>query len=144
MPAVEDNLRNLKLESLHLVNLRVAGLIAPAEGSIVGPMSVLASMQREGLVRNIGLNNVSPQQYEEGREIAKIVCAQNHYNVAHREDDTFIDQLEAVGWRMFQFSRWEVSRPCNLQYGIVMQLRSNARPLRSLWRGCFSARPISC
>ena len=95
--SVEDNLRNLKLESLHLVNLRVGGLIAPAEGSIAEPLSALESMQREGLVRHIGLSNVSPEQYEEGRDIANIVCVQNHYNVAHREDDTFIDQLEAAG-----------------------------------------------
>ena len=95
--SVEDNLRNLKLESLHLVNLRVGGLFVPAEGSIAESLSALESMQREGLVRHIGLSNVSPQQYEEGREIAKIVCVQNHYNVAHREDDPFIDQLEAAG-----------------------------------------------
>ncbi len=95
--SVEDNLRNLKLSSLPLVNLRVGGLIAPAEGSIAEPLSALESMQREGLVQHIGLSNVSPQQYKEGREIANIVCVQNHYNVAHREDDTFIDQLEAAG-----------------------------------------------
>ena len=95
--SVEDNLRNLKLESLHLVNLRVGGLFAPAEGSIAEPLSALASMQREGLVQHIGLSNVSPEQYEEGREIANIVCVQNHYNVAHREDDPFINQLEAAG-----------------------------------------------
>ncbi len=95
--SVEDNLRNLKLESLHLVNLRVGGLFAPAEGLIAEPLAALASMQREGLVQHIGLSNVSPQQYEEGRQIAKIVCVQNHYNVAHREDDAFIDQLEAAG-----------------------------------------------
>jgi pyridoxine 4-dehydrogenase len=95
--SVEDNLRNLKLESLHLVNLRVGGLIAPAAGSIAEPLSALESMQREGLVQDIGLSNVSPQQYEEARKIANIVCVQNHYNVAHREDDAFIDQLEAAG-----------------------------------------------
>ena len=95
--SVEDNLRNLELESLHLVNLRVGGLFAPAEGSIAEPLMALESMQREGLIRHIGLSNVSPRQYEEGRKIANIVCVQNHYNVAHREDDTFIDQLEAAG-----------------------------------------------
>ena len=95
--AVEDNLRNLNLESLHLVNLRVGGLFAPAEGSIAEPLSALASMQRDGLVQHIGLSNVSPQQYEEGQAIANIVCVQNHYNIAHREDDAFIDQLEAAG-----------------------------------------------
>ncbi len=95
--SVEDNLRNLRLESLPLVNLRVGGLMAPVESSIAEPLSALASMQREGLVQHIGLSNVSPQQYKEGQEIAKIVCVQNHYNIAHREDDAFIDQLEAAG-----------------------------------------------
>jgi len=95
--SVEDNLRNLKLDSLHLVNLRVGGFFAPTEGSIAEPLSVLESMQRDGLIQHIGLSNVSPQQYEEGRGIANIVCVQNHYNIAHREDDTFIDQLEAAG-----------------------------------------------
>ena len=95
--SVEDNLRNLKLDSLHLVNLRVGGLFAPVEGSIAEPLSALASMQREGLVKHIGLSNVSPAQYEEGRQIANIVCVQNHYNLAHREDDDFIDQLQAAG-----------------------------------------------
>ena len=95
--SVVDNLRNLKLESLHLVNLRVGGLFAPADGSIAEPLRALEAMQREGLVQHIGLSNVSPQQYEEGRAIATIVCVQNHYNVAHREDDSFIDQLEAAG-----------------------------------------------
>jgi len=95
--SAEDNLRNLKLDSLHLVNLRVGGLFGPTEGSIAEPLSVLESMQRDGLIQHIGLSNVSPQQYEEGRKIAKIVCVQNHYNIAHREDDAFIDQLEAAG-----------------------------------------------
>jgi pyridoxine 4-dehydrogenase len=95
--SVEDNLRNLKLDSLHLVNLRVGGFFAPTEGLITEPLSVLESMQRDGLIQHIGLSNVSPQQYKEGREIANIVCVQNYYNVAHREDDIFIDQLEAAG-----------------------------------------------
>ncbi len=94
---MEDNLRNLKLDSLHLVNLRVGGLFAPADGSIAEPLSALESMQREGLVQQIGLSNISPAQYEEGRKIANIVCVQNHYNIANRADDTFIDQLEAAG-----------------------------------------------
>jgi len=95
--SVEDNLRNLKLDSLHLVNLRGGGLMAPIEGSIAEPLSVLESMQRDGLIQHIGLSNVSPQQYEEAREIVSIVCVQNYYNIAHREDDIFIDQLETAG-----------------------------------------------
>lgn len=95
--SVEDNLRNLGLESLHLVNLRVGGLFAPADGSLAEALMALEAMQREGLVQHIGLSNISPQQYEEGRAIAKIVCVQNYYNVAHREDDSFIDQLAGEG-----------------------------------------------
>lgn len=95
--SVEDNLRNLKLDSLHLVNLRVGELMGPTEGSIAEPLSVLESMQRDGLIQHIGLSNVSPRQYEAAREIANIVCIQNYYNVAHREDDPFIDQLETAG-----------------------------------------------
>jgi pyridoxine 4-dehydrogenase len=95
--SVEDNLRSLKLDSLHVVNLRVGGLFGPTEGSIAEPLSVLESMQRDGLIQHIGLSNISPQQFLEGREIVDVVCVQNHYNIAHREDDTFIDQLEAAG-----------------------------------------------
>ncbi len=75
----------------------MGGLFAPDEGSIAEPLSALVTMQREGLVRHIGLSNVSPEQYEEGRRLANIVCVQNHYNIAHRGDDAFIDQLEAEG-----------------------------------------------
>jgi pyridoxine 4-dehydrogenase len=114
--SVEDNLRNLKLDSLHLVNLRVGGFFAPTEGSIAEPLSILESMQRDGLIQHIVLSNISPQQFEEGREIAKTVCVQNYYNVAHRADDTFIDQLEAAGADYVPFFRWEVSHPCNRQY----------------------------
>ncbi len=95
--SVEDNLRNLRLDTLQLVHLRVGGLVAPSEGSIAEPLSALASMQREGLVRHIGLSNISPRQYEESRRIAEIACVQNHYNIAHREDDAFLDRLEAEG-----------------------------------------------
>ncbi len=94
--SVEDNLRNLGLESLHLVNLRVGGPFAPTAGSIAEPLQALRSMQREGLVQHIGLSNISPEQYEEGRKIANIVCVQNHYNIAHREDDAFLDRLGAA------------------------------------------------
>ena len=95
--SVEDNLRNLRLDALHVVNLRMGGLIAPSEGSIAEPLSTLASMQREGLVRHIGLSNISPRQYEQSRQITEIACVQNRYNIAHREDDAFLDRLEAEG-----------------------------------------------
>jgi pyridoxine 4-dehydrogenase len=94
---VHDNLRNLGLDALHVVNLRVGGITGPVEGSIEEPLSVLAELQRQGLIRHLGLSNVSPEQFEEAQAIAKIVCVQNLYNVAHRRDDGFIDDLAAQG-----------------------------------------------
>jgi aryl-alcohol dehydrogenase-like predicted oxidoreductase len=96
--AVEDNLRNLDLETLDVVNLRIMfDSHAPAEGSITAPLEVLAKLQQQGLVRRIGLSNVTPAQVEEGRGIAEIVCVQNHYNLAHRDDDALIDALAEDG-----------------------------------------------
>ncbi|HTC37296.1 MAG TPA: aldo/keto reductase family oxidoreductase [Steroidobacteraceae bacterium] len=95
--AVHDNLRNLKIDALDVVNLRLMfGVHGPAEGSIEAPLVVLAGLQRQGLVRHIGLSNVTRKQVEEGRAIADIVCVQNHYNLAHREDDALIDELAGL------------------------------------------------
>jgi len=96
--AVHDNLRNLGVDVLDVVNLRsMHGIHGPAEGSIEQPLTVLAELQRKGLVRQIGLSNVTPTQIEEGRRICEIVCVQNHYNVAHRTDDALIDKLVRDG-----------------------------------------------
>ena len=96
--AVEDNLRNLRLDALEVVNLRIMGSVhGPAEGPIEAPLTVLADLQRQGLVRHIGLSNVTSNQIEEGRRICDIVCVQNMYNVAHREDDALIDELARAG-----------------------------------------------
>jgi pyridoxine 4-dehydrogenase len=96
--AVHDNLRNLKVDALDVVNLRMLfSAHGPAEGSIEAPLTILAGLQRQGLVRHIGLSNVTRQQIEEGRAIADIVCVQNHYNLAHREDDALIDELAGAG-----------------------------------------------
>jgi pyridoxine 4-dehydrogenase len=94
---VHDNLRNLGLDALHVVNLRVGGITGPVEGSIEEPLSVLVELQRQGLIRHLGLSNVSPEQLREAQAIAKIVCVQNMYNVAHRHDDAFIDDLATQG-----------------------------------------------
>jgi pyridoxine 4-dehydrogenase len=96
--AVHDNLRNLGLESLEVVNLRA--MFSPhgaVEGSIEAPLTVLAELKRQGLVRHIGLSNVTPAQIAEGRRIAPIVCVQNHYNLAHRKDDALIGDLARDG-----------------------------------------------
>jgi len=96
--AVHDNLRNLGLDVLDVVNLRIMGDIHhPSEGSIEAPLSVLADLQRKGLVRHIGLSNVTAAQIAEGRRICEIVCVQNQYNLAHREDDELIDNLAREG-----------------------------------------------
>jgi pyridoxine 4-dehydrogenase len=94
---VHDNLRNLGLEVLDVVNLRVGGFAEPSGGSIEAPLTVLAELKREGLIRHIGLSNVTPEQLAEAQSMIEIVCVQNFYNVAHRRDDGFIDELEAKG-----------------------------------------------
>jgi aryl-alcohol dehydrogenase-like predicted oxidoreductase len=92
--AVHDNLRNLGLDVLEVVNLRsMFNVHHPAEGSIEAPLTVLADLQRQGVVRHIGLSNVTPAQIEEGRRIAPIVCVQNYYNLTHRADEALIDDL---------------------------------------------------
>ncbi|WP_334043755.1 aldo/keto reductase family oxidoreductase [Burkholderia ambifaria] len=96
--AVHDNLRNLGLDVLDVVNLRIMfDVHGPAEGSIEAPLSALAELQRQGLVRHIGLSNVTAAQIAEGRRICDIACVQNHYNLAHRDDDDLIDALARDG-----------------------------------------------
>lgn len=95
--AVQDNLRNLGREVIDVVNLRAMFGLGPAEGSIEAPLTALAELQRKGLVRHIGLSNVTPTQIAEGRKIAKIVCVQNQYNLAQRGDDAMIDALARDG-----------------------------------------------
>ena len=96
--AVHDNLRNLGLDVLDVVNLRMMfNVHHPAEGSLEAPLTVLADLKRQGLVRHIGLSNVTPAQIEEGRKICEIVCVQNHYNLAHRADDAMVDELAQQG-----------------------------------------------
>jgi len=96
--AVHDNLRNLHLDALEVVNLRLMfDVHGPAEGSIEAPLIALADLQQKGLVRHIGLSNVTPAQIAEGRRICEIVCVQNHYNLAHRTDDALIDDLARQG-----------------------------------------------
>ncbi len=96
--AVTDNLRNLGLDALHVVNLRsMFGVHGPVEGSIEEPLTALAELQHRGLVRQIGLSNVTRAQIQEGRRICDIVCVQNQYNLAHRADDALIDELARDG-----------------------------------------------
>ncbi len=95
--AVHDNLRNLGLDALAIVNLRVGGVMGPVEGSIKEPLTVLAELQQQGLIRHLGLSNISPAQLAEAQTITEIVCVQNLYNLAHRNDDGFIGDLARQG-----------------------------------------------
>lgn len=96
--AVHGNLTNLGLEQIEVVNLRAMFSVhGPAEGSIAEPFSVLAELQQAGLIRHLGVSNVTAEQIEEAHTIAPIVCVQNHYNLVHRDDDELIDQLAQEG-----------------------------------------------
>jgi pyridoxine 4-dehydrogenase len=94
---VHDNLRNLGVDRLDVVNLRVGGVMEPSEGSIEEPLTVLAELKSQGLIRHIGVSNVTPRQFREAQRITEIVCVQNFYNVAQRSDDAFIDALAQQG-----------------------------------------------
>jgi aryl-alcohol dehydrogenase-like predicted oxidoreductase len=94
---VEDNLRNLGVDALDVVNLRVGGFAAPVEGSIEAPFTVLAELKAQGKIRHLGLSNITAAQFAEAQRIAPAVGVQNFYNVANREDDSFIQQLAAQG-----------------------------------------------
>jgi pyridoxine 4-dehydrogenase len=96
--AIHDNLGNLGVEAIDVVNLRVMGKIhGPSEGSIEEPFTALAELQRQGLIRHLGLSNVTSAQVAQARGVAEVVCVQNHYNLAHREDDALIDELAGLG-----------------------------------------------
>jgi pyridoxine 4-dehydrogenase len=94
---IHDNLRNPGLDTLDVVNLRVGGVMAPPEGSIEGQLTLLAELKRQGVIQHLGLSNVTPEQLAEAQKITEIVCVQNFYNVAPREDDRFIDGLARQG-----------------------------------------------
>ena len=96
--AVHDNLRNLGVEALDVVNLRLMGRVhGPSEGSLEEPFTALAELKRQGLIRHLGLSNVTSAQVAEARGIAEVVCVQNLYNVVHRDDDALIDELKDMG-----------------------------------------------
>lgn len=95
--AVHDNLRNLGLDALDVVNLRVGDVSEPTEASIEEPLTVLADLKRQGLIRHLGLSNITPRQFEQAQSITEIVCVQNQYNLAHRDDDALIDELARRG-----------------------------------------------
>lgn len=95
--AVHDNLGNLGLDVLEVVNLRVGGTNGPTPGSLAEPFTVLAELQRKGLIKHLGVSNVNAEQVAEAQSIATVVCVQNLYNIAHRDDDNLIDDLATQG-----------------------------------------------
>jgi aryl-alcohol dehydrogenase-like predicted oxidoreductase len=95
--AVHDNLDHLGVEAMDVVNLRMPGFAEPVQRSLAEPMETLAELQQQGLIRHIGISNVTPQMFAEAQGIAPVVCVQNHYNVVHRADDPLIDALAREG-----------------------------------------------
>jgi len=95
--AVHDNLDHLGVDAMDVVNLRMPGFAAPVERSLAEPFGTLAELQQQGLIRRLGVSNVTPQMYAEARSIAPVVCVQNHYNLVHRDDDPLIDALAREG-----------------------------------------------
>jgi len=140
--AVHDNLRNLGLDVLEVVNLRIMfGIHEPVEGSIEAPMTVLAELQRQGLIRHIGLSNVTAAQVAEGRRICKIACVQNLYNLVRRADDPLVDSLAQDGIAYVPFFPLGGFTP--LQSGILNAVAQQlaATPCRSRSPGSFCALP---
>jgi aryl-alcohol dehydrogenase-like predicted oxidoreductase len=139
--AVHDNLRNLRVEVLHVVNLRnMFGVAEGAGESIEASLTVLADLQRQGLVQHIGLSNVTPAQVAAGRRICEIVCVQNHYNVAYRQDDALIDSLAKDGIAYVPFFPLGGFTP--LQSFTLSDVAKGlgATQCKSRSRGCFAVR----
>ena len=128
--AVHDNLRNLGLDVLQVVNLRLGGLIAPEEAPFEEPLSALAELKQKNLIRHIGLSNVSPRQFAEAQAITEIVCIQNFYNVAQRGDDTFIDDLAAQGIAYVPFFPLGGFTPLQSSELDALAASVNARPMQ--------------
>ena len=142
--AVHDNLRNLGLDTLDVVNLRVGAVTGPREGSIEEPLTVLAELKRQGLIRHLGMSNVTPGQLAEAQTITEIVCVQNLYNLAHRNDDAFIHHLAGQGIAYVPF--FPLGGFTRFQSAALDERRHHWRPRRCKLHlpGSFSARPTSC
>src|SRR5215475_13899165 len=129
--AVHDNLRNLGVDALDVVNLRVMGDIhAPTEGSIAEQFTTLAELQRQGLIRHLGLSHVTSAQVAEARGIAEVVCVQNQYNLAHRQDDALIDELGKKGIAYVPFFPLGGFRPLQSQTLSTLARHLDATPMQ--------------
>lgn len=143
--AVHDNLRNLGLDVPDVVNMRsMLRNDGPAEGSLEAPLTVLAELQRQGLVRHIGLSNVTPTQVVEGRRICEIVCVQNLYNIMQRDDDALIDALATAGIAYMPYFPLGGLRLLESATLSAVATRVGATPMQSRSRGCSSDRQTFC
>src|ERR671926_155818 len=95
--ALQDNLDHLGVDAIDVVNLRMPGFEAPVQRSLAEPFETLAELQQQGLIKHLGVSNVTTQMYAEARSIAPVVCVQNHYNLVHRDDDPLVDALAREG-----------------------------------------------
>ena len=131
--AVHDNLRNLALDALDVVNMRLMGGGSdhgPAEGSVEPQVTALAALQAQGLIRHIGLSNATPTQVEQARDLVDIVCVQNQYNLAHRDDDAMIDALAADGIAYVPFFPLGGFNPLQSQTLSKVAARMDATPMQ--------------
>ncbi|WP_277984251.1 aldo/keto reductase family oxidoreductase [Sphingomonas faeni] len=131
--AVHDNLRNLALDVLDVVNMRLMGGGSdhgPAEGSVEPQVTALAALQAQGLIRHIGLSNATPTQVEQARDLVDIVCVQNQYNLAHRDDDAMIDALAADGIAYVPFFPLGGFNPLQSQTLSEVAARMDATPMQ--------------
>ena len=143
--AVHDNLTNLGLEALDVVNLRVGGLDSPEPGSLAEPFSALAELQQEGLIRHLGVSTVTAEQIAEAQSIAPVVCVQNFYNVAHRDDDDADRLARRAGHRLRPLLPARRLLPAAVRHAVIGgDPARNAPRWPSHWRGCSSARRTSC
>jgi aryl-alcohol dehydrogenase-like predicted oxidoreductase len=143
--AVHDNLRNLGLEALDIANYRVMGAgHGVEEGSIAEQVTALAGLQRKGLIRHIGVSNATAAQVAEAQTITPIVCVQNNYNLAHRDDDALIVDLARQGIAYVPFFPLGGFTPLQSSTLSSVADRLGATPMRSRWRGCCTGRPTCC
>lgn len=142
---MEDNLRNLGLETMDVVNLRsMLDVYKPAEGSLEPQLEALMALKERGLIRHIGLSNVTARQVADARKLTPIACVQNMYNLANRNDDALVDELAELGIAWVPFFPLGGSRLCS-QHSL-MRWPQNYRPRRCRWRwhGCSGVLLISC
>lgn len=141
---VRENLETLGVDALGLVNLRLGDATGPQPGSLAEALETLVALRQEGLIRHLGLSNVTPEQVAEAQTIAPIVCVQNRYNLAHRGDDDLIDELARQGVAYVPFFPLGGFTPLQSSALSAVAKRLGRRRWASPWPGCCGARRTSC